>query len=53
MRILNQVRCVKCNRRLVDLDGYAQIKCPKCKTLLAVDTTKRTVQIIEERQNKK
>lgn len=53
MRILNQVRCPVCNRRLADLDGYAQIKCSKCKTLIAVNTETRKVQIIEERQSKK
>ena len=50
MLVLEQIRCPKCNRRLVDLQGQAQIKCSKCKTLLNIDTEKRKIQIITERQ---
>lgn len=50
MLILEQVRCPNCNRRLADLNGQAQIKCPKCKTLLSIDTEKREIKIMTERQ---
>lgn len=51
MKILEQVRCPECNRRLVDLDGRAQIRCPKCKALIEVDTEERKI-YIKERHKK-
>ena len=51
MLILEQVRCPKCNRRLVDLNGQAQIVCSKCKSLVEVDTDARKI-YIKERQEK-
>lgn len=50
MLVLEQIRCPICNRRLADLKGQAQIKCSKCKTLLEIDTEKRKINIIKERQ---
>lgn len=51
MLILEQIRCPKCNRRLMDLKGQAQIRCPKCKALIEVDTDKRKIYIVDtERQ---
>jgi LSD1 subclass zinc finger protein len=50
MLILEQVRCPRCNRRLMDLKGHAQIRCPKCKALVDVDTDARKVNILIERQ---
>ena len=57
MLILEEVRCphilpdgTKCNRRLADINGQAQIKCPKCKSLVYVDTIKRNICINTERQ---
>lgn len=51
MIVLEQVRCPKCNRRLVDLRGQAQIVCSKCKSLVEVDTDARKI-YIRERQEK-
>ena len=48
--ILEQVRCPGCNRRLADLNGQAQIRCPKCKALVEVDTEARKIYIKTERQ---
>lgn len=50
MLILEQVRCPRCNRRLADLKGQAQIRCPKCKALVEVDTEARRITAIQERQ---
>lgn len=50
MLVLDQVRCPRCNRRLVDLKGQAQIRCTKCKALVGADTEARKVYIIPERQ---
>ncbi len=50
MLILEQVRCPMCNRRLADLCGQAQIKCPKCRALVEVDTEARKVYVKPERQ---
>lgn len=57
MLILEEVRCphvfqdgTKCNRRLGDINGQAQIKCPKCKSMVIVDTTERKIYIKEERR---
>lgn len=52
MRILEQIRCPGCNRRLMDLEGHAQIVCSKCKSLVDIDTETRKVYIIKERQKK-
>ena len=51
MLTLEQVRCPNCNRRLVDLNGHAQIRCPKCKALVEIDTVERKI-YIRERQEK-
>lgn len=50
MLILEQIRCPnpQCNRRLVDLKGQAQIRCPKCKALVEVDTEARKIYIVKE-----
>ena len=50
MLILDEVRCPGCNRKLAELNGQAQIKCPKCKATVAVDTETRKVYIKPERQ---
>ncbi len=50
MLILEQIRCPQCNRRLMDLSGHAQVRCPKCKALVEVDTDTRKVYIRPERQ---
>lgn len=57
MLILEEVRCpgvlpngVKCNRRLADINGQAQIKCPKCKSMVIVDTEARKIYVKAERQ---
>ena len=57
MLILEEVRCphilqdgTKCNRRLADIKGQAQIKCPKCKSLVYVDTEARKIYTKAERQ---
>ena len=47
MLILETVRCPRCNRRLMDLSGHAQVKCPKCKTMLDIDTENRKTFIVE------
>ena len=45
MITLEQIRCPnpQCNRRLVDLSGKAEIICPKCKSLIFVDTDERKI----------
>ena len=50
MLILEQIRCPHCNRRLMDLSGHAQVRCPKCKALVEIDTEARKVYIRPERQ---
>lgn len=50
MLTLEQIRCPICNRRLVDLNGQAQIRCPKCKSLVEVDTVARKVNITERQE---
>lgn len=51
MLILEQVRCPGCNRLLGTFKGQAQIKCPKCKALVEIDTDARKVNIRTERHN--
>ena len=57
MLILEEVRCpgtltdgTRCNRRLADIKGQAQIKCPKCKSLVHIDTDARKIYIKAERR---
>ncbi len=50
MLILDEVRCPGCKRKLMELKGQAQVKCTKCKSLVAVDTNERKIYIIQERQ---
>lgn len=50
MLILEQIRCPECNRRLMDLKGHAQVRCPKCKALVEIDTDTKKVYIRPERQ---
>lgn len=50
MLILEQIRCPLCNRRLMDLKGQAQVRCPKCKALVGINTEERKVYVIKECQ---
>ena len=57
MLILEEVRCpgtltdgTRCNRRLAAIKGQAQIKCPKCKSLVPIDTDARKIYIKTERR---
>jgi len=52
MQNLKQIRCPnpQCGRRLVDLKGQAQIRCPKCKALVEIDTETQKIYIKTERQ---
>ena len=50
MKIMEEIRCPSCKRKLMNLNGYAQVKCPKCKALVEVDTEARKVYIKPERQ---
>lgn len=50
MLVLEQIRCPKCNRRLMDLKGQSEIRCQKCKSLVFVDTDARKIYIKAERQ---
>lgn len=50
MLILEEVRCPGCSRKLGNLKGQAQIKCPKCKALVEVDTETRKCYVKPERQ---
>lgn len=50
MLILEQVRCPMCNRLLGNIKGQAQIKCPKCKAMVEVDTETRKCYVKAERQ---
>lgn len=51
--VYEQVRCPLCNRRLVDLHGQAQIRCPKCKALVEIDTEAGKIYIKEKQSVKK
>ena len=50
MLILEEIRCPGCKRKLMNLRGQAQVKCPKCKALVEVNTDARKVYIKPERQ---
>ena len=52
MQNLKQIRCPnpQCGRRLVELKGQAQIRCPKCKALVEIDTETQKIYIKTERQ---
>lgn len=50
MLILEEIRCPGCKRKLMNLSGQAQVKCPKCKAVVEIDTDTRKVYIKPERQ---
>ena len=50
MLILEAIRCPACNRLLGNLNGQAQIKCPKCKALVHIDTDMRKIYVKPERR---
>ena len=50
MLILEEVRCPACDRLLGKINGQAQIKCPKCKAMVEVDTAARKLYVKPERQ---
>ena len=52
MLILEEIRCKECGRKLMELYGQAQVKCPKCKSMVFANIadTKREVYIKPERQ---
>jgi LSD1 subclass zinc finger protein len=50
VHILEEVRCPECGRKLMNMSGRAQVKCPKCKALVEVDTEARKIYIKPERQ---
>lgn len=50
MLILEEIRCPSCKRKLANLSGQAQIKCPKCKVMVEVDTDTRKCYVKIERQ---
>jgi len=33
---MKEIRCLKCNKLLGKVEGRAEIKCPRCKTLVVV-----------------
>ena len=37
--MFKEVRCPNCNRKLGNVDGRAEIKCQKCKSLILFDGT--------------
>lgn len=45
---LEQIRCPVCNRRLMDIRGQAQVRCTKCKALVAIDTEAKVKVQIEK-----
>ena len=47
MLVLETVRCPRCNRRLMDLSGQSEVICPKCKSLVFIDTDNRQIFIRE------
>ena len=40
MTKLIEIRCPNCNKKLCELEGRLSIKCPRCKKIVIVDTTK-------------
>jgi phage FluMu protein Com len=41
-KMMKELRCPNCKRKLLEVKGQAQIsiKCPKCKNVILIDTTK-------------
>jgi LSD1 subclass zinc finger protein len=42
-----EVRCPNCGRKLMELKGQATVKCPKCKSMVEIDTTKRLIKTLK------
>ncbi len=43
MKNLHEIRCPVCGRKQGELDGRAELKCPKCKTVTVYDTSEKTL----------
>lgn len=39
---MKKIRCIKCGRLLLELEGKAEIVCPRCKTKNKLDTEKNS-----------
>lgn len=51
MIVLEEIRCPVCKKKLMTLNGYAEVMCPRCKALVTVDTGTRKITVKEkERQ---
>jgi len=50
--VLEEIRCPSCKKKLMTLEGRAEILCPRCKALVAVDTIDRKVYIKERQKNR-
>lgn len=50
MLILEEIRCPECGRKLGNLKGQIQIKCPKCKAMVEFDTENRKYYVKKEHQ---
>ena len=50
--MIKEYRCPKCHRKLLYLEGKANIKCPKCKSIVEIDTLKNKVIIKSQEQRK-
>lgn len=53
MIVLEEIRCPKCNKKLMTLNGQAEVQCPRCKALLHIDTAGRKLIVLQERQKEK
>ena len=47
---VEEIRCPKCGKKLMNLSGQAELPCPRCKVLVFVDTVGRKLIIVKERQ---
>lgn len=36
----HSVRCPNCGRKLIEIEGRAMAKCPRCKSLVDIDTNR-------------
>ena len=52
MSVLDEIRCPVCGRKLMELSGQAQVKCPKCKAMVFanITDTERKIYTKQERR---
>ncbi len=51
MIVLEEIRCPVCKKKLMTLNGQAEVMCPRCKALISVNTDTRKIVVIQKERH--